>query len=124
MKNKSGTHSNLDICSLHFEIFSGDMKFQIGTIINLDSQFYSTQKLKHYQTFTRNNISEYLSKYEKHLVHIGTPANIQNNYRKLSGVWHDITRLLLYREIMRNILCLGKVLQPRKFCRRVLLPTS
>ena len=35
MKNKSGSHSNLDICSLHFEIFSSDMKFQIGAIINL-----------------------------------------------------------------------------------------
>ena len=36
----------------------------------------------------------YSSKFRKYLAHVGTPANAQNNYIKLSGFGFNNTRLL------------------------------
>ena len=66
------------------------------------------RKLKHLLEIILLNIHPHFETYENHLAHVGTAANIQNSYVKLSGFRLDISILLLYREIIRNILCLKK----------------
>ena len=87
---------------------TSNINVQIGFIINFRRSIVLCLKT---QTFTLNKFVS-IHKYEKDLAQTDTLSNIQNNYIKTSDFRHDITRLLLYREILRNISCLGKVLQP------------
>lgn len=87
---------------------TSNVNVQIGFMINFRRSIVLYLKT---QTFNLNKFVN-IHNYEKDLAQTGTLSNIQNNYTKTSDFRHDITRLLLYREILRNILCLGKVLQP------------
>ena len=48
-----------------------------------------------------------------HLRHIGTPANVQNNFIKLSAFVVDISKLFPHREITRTISCREKFFNPK-----------
>ena len=79
-KNKYGSYSNLHIYFLHFKFFARNIKNQVGTIVLLQLSYNS-----------RTN-----SKLLRYLAQLGTPANIQNNYIKLSGFTFrlDVTKFL------------------------------
>ena len=51
--------------------------------------------------------------YKNHLAHTGTPTNVQKNCIKLSDFDVGITKLLLHREITRNISCREKLFNPK-----------
>ena len=60
--------------------------------------------------------------YRKYPANLGISANIQNNNIK-SGFRLSITKLL-HREMLRDISCLRKIFQPRKFSYSFLSSTS
>ena len=65
---------------------------------------------------------ESLAHVKKHLCHIGSPTNVQNNCIKSSGFCVDITRLFRHRE-QREKNCAEKSSSTRKFVGRFLGPT-
>ena len=57
--------------------------------------------------------SKLLAHIKKHLGHIGTLENVQNNCIKLSGFVVDVNKLFLHREMTRNISCRKKFFNPK-----------